>query len=404
MGVRAFGTQLPCEQVVGRGLRRVSYEIDPATGLFPVEYADVLGVPFTFAQQGKKVAPKPPPKVTRVRAIEERAALEIRFPNVVGYRVVFPRKPLRPTFTYDSEMPLNTDDIPVRTEIEPLIGEGFTIDLRRNADQLREKTVIFDVAGLLLRTYFIDEDGALQVWRYPELVRITERWFKECLKCSGGTLPQFLKWRSLAIRAVEKIYRSLAPSLSGPPDASDGALMPILNAYNPEGTTKYVDFPTTKTTLFATRPDRRHLNTSCMTQPSPLSHSGEGPGVRATDRGRERAMATEPHEFARRLRKSSTKYEDFLWARLRGSRLRGAKFKRQVPVDRYVVDFYCHAARLAVEVDGAQHGWYAEYDADRTKALESAGLHVIRFTNDEIRDDLDDALRRIGAALRLPFA
>ena len=64
----------------------------------------------------------------------------------------------------------------------------------------------------------------------------------------------------MAVRAVEKIYRSLAPSLSGPPDGSDGALLPILNAYNPEGTTKYVDFPTTKTTLFATRPDRRHLN------------------------------------------------------------------------------------------------------------------------------------------------
>ncbi len=52
MGVRAFGTQLLCEQVVGRGLRRVSYEIDPKTGHFPVEYADVLGVPFSFAQQG----------------------------------------------------------------------------------------------------------------------------------------------------------------------------------------------------------------------------------------------------------------------------------------------------------------------------------------------------------------
>ena len=125
--------------------------------------------------------------------------------------------------------------------------------------------------------------------------------------------------------------------------------------------------------------------------------------MRVTDGGKRSAMATEPHEFARRLRKSSTKFEDMLWQRLRGSRLQGAKFKRQVPVDRYVVDFYCHAARLVVEIDGAQHGWYAEYDADRTKALESAGLHVIRFTNDEIRDDLDDVLRRIGAELRLPF-
>ncbi len=83
---------------------------------------------------------------------------------------------------------------------------------------------------------------------------------KSVLKCAGGTLPQFLKWRSLAIRAVEKIYRSLTPSLAGPPNASDGALLPILNPYNPEGTTKYVDFSTSKTTLFATRPDKCHLN------------------------------------------------------------------------------------------------------------------------------------------------
>ena len=260
MGVRAFGTQLLCEQVVGRGLRRVSYDIDPATGFFPVEYADVLGVPFTFAQQGQNVAPKAPPRVTRVRAMEDRAQREIRFPNVDGYRIVFPRKPLKPVFTTDSKMVLTPDDIPTVTEVEPLIGEGFTLDLRTQAHQLRLKTVIFDVAGLLLRTYFKDPDGALQVWRYPELSRITERWFAQCLTCAGGTLPQFLKWRSLAIQAVEKIYRALAPSLTGPPDGANGALLPILNAYNPEGSTRRVDFNTSKVTLFATRPDRCHLN------------------------------------------------------------------------------------------------------------------------------------------------
>ena len=128
------------------------------------------------------------------------------------------------------------------------------------AHQLRLKTVIFDVAGLLLRTYFKDADGALQVWRYPELVRITDRWFSECLFCVGGTLPQFMKWRSLAIHAVEKIYRALAPSLSAPPDGSTGALLPILNAYNPEGSTGNVDFNTSKATLFSTRADKCHLN------------------------------------------------------------------------------------------------------------------------------------------------
>ncbi len=80
-------------------------------------------------------------------------------------------------------------------------------------------------------------------------------------------------------------------------------------------------------------------------------------------------MVSEPHEFARRLRKAATSAEDRLWERLRGSRLQGAKFKRQVPIDRYVVDFYCHAAKLVVEIDGKQHAWQDTYDEQRTAAL-----------------------------------
>ena len=92
-----------------------------------------------------------------------------------------------------------------------------------------------------------------------------------------------------------------------------------------------------------------------------------------------------------------------MWARLRGSRFQGAKFKRQVPVDRYVVDFCCHAARLIVEIDGMQHEWQAPYDDVRTRTLESAGFQVVRFTNEEVRDDLEGVLRRLGEELRLPF-
>ena len=92
-----------------------------------------------------------------------------------------------------------------------------------------------------------------------------------------------------------------------------------------------------------------------------------------------------------------------LWERLRGSRLKGAKFKRQVPIDRYVADFYCHASKLVVEIDGKQHGWQNPYDEERTKVLEAAGVHVMRFGNQEVLDDLEDVLRRIAAELRLPF-
>ena len=67
--------------------------------------------------------------------MKERAELEIRFPNVEGYRVVFPRKAASSALHHDSLMPLTPDDIPVKTEIEPLIGEGLTFDLRKEFDQ-----------------------------------------------------------------------------------------------------------------------------------------------------------------------------------------------------------------------------------------------------------------------------
>jgi very-short-patch-repair endonuclease len=114
-------------------------------------------------------------------------------------------------------------------------------------------------------------------------------------------------------------------------------------------------------------------------------------------------LPSERHQFARALRKHPTRAEDILWTRLRGSRFEGAKFRRQVPIDRYVVDFYCHAAKLVVELDGKQHEWFADYDSGRTEILERLGIRVIRFTNDEVCNDLDAVLARIRAELRLPF-
>ena len=83
-------------------------------------------------------------------------------------------------------------------------------------------------------------------------------------------------------------------------------------------------------------------------------------------------MTSERIEFARSLRRSPTRAEDVLWAQLRGSRFHGAKFKRQVPFDRYVVDFYCHAAKLVVEIDGKQHEWLSGYDEGRGELLSAS--------------------------------
>lgn len=114
-------------------------------------------------------------------------------------------------------------------------------------------------------------------------------------------------------------------------------------------------------------------------------------------------MTSERRQFARALRKQPTKAEGILWERLRGSRFHGAKFRRQVPFDRFVADFYCHAAKLVVELDGKQHKWFSCYDAGRTEVLERLGLRVIRFMNEDVCGDIDSVLARIHRELRVPF-
>ena len=115
-------------------------------------------------------------------------------------------------------------------------------------------------------------------------------------------------------------------------------------------------------------------------------------------------MVEDRRQFARTLRKNPTPAEEILWKHLRGSRFHGAKFRRQVPFDRYVLDFYCRSAKLVVELDGRQHEWFADYDAGRTEIPERMGVRVIRFTNAEICDDLESVLERLLAELRVPFA
>src|SRR4051812_28801218 len=108
LGVRAFGTQLLCEQVVGRGLRRRSYVVND-DGFFEPEYAEVYGVPFSFIPTaGSETTPKPEMQTTRVRAIDARADLELTFPLLVGYRYVLSTDELSAKFTADSRLALST--------------------------------------------------------------------------------------------------------------------------------------------------------------------------------------------------------------------------------------------------------------------------------------------------------
>ena len=101
---------------------------------------------------------------------------------------------------------------------------------------------------------------------------------------------------------------------------------------------------------------------------------------------------------SRELRRESTEAERKLWRHLRDSGL-GAKFRRQHPVGPFILDFCCHEARLAVELDGGGHIEQAEYDAERTKALAVEGIRVIRFWNADVMKNIAGVLDRIRDAL-----
>ncbi len=101
---------------------------------------------------------------------------------------------------------------------------------------------------------------------------------------------------------------------------------------------------------------------------------------------------------AKELRREMTPAESLVWQRVRANRLNGFHFRRQQVIDGFIVDFYCHAAGLVVELDGGIHDRQADYDAQRDRVLAARGLRVLRFENRDCVENLEDVLERILAA------
>lgn len=99
-------------------------------------------------------------------------------------------------------------------------------------------------------------------------------------------------------------------------------------------------------------------------------------------------------QFARELRKNATPYEKSVWEKIRRKQL-GVEFHRQVPLDHFIVDFYCHEIMLAIEIDGRYHDYQILEDSQRQARLEKYGIKVIRFTNDEVERELEKVIANI---------
>jgi len=106
--------------------------------------------------------------------------------------------------------------------------------------------------------------------------------------------------------------------------------------------------------------------------------------------------------LARELRRNPTTAENILWQKLRKDQL-GVKFRRQHAIERFIVDFYCHDCNLIIEVDGEIHQYQTEEDELRQKFLESCGFRVIRFTNEDVLENMDYVIKKIVNAIQTPI-
>ncbi|MCZ8122350.1 MAG: DEAD/DEAH box helicase family protein [Magnetospirillum sp.] len=256
LGLRAFGTQLLCEQVVGRALRRQSYDLNDQ-GRFDVEYADILGIPFDFAAKPVTAAPVKPKATVRVHAVRpDRDALAIRFPRLQGYRVDLPEENIEATFNADSTFHLTPERVgPARVLIQGIVGESATLTLE-HLDKIRQPTIEYHLAKHLLYEKFRDPGQDPKIHLFGQLKRVVRQWLNEGhLVCEGDTKPAQLLYREIADIACQRIVTGITLKF-----ADTRPVRAIFDPFNPGGSTHYVNFTTSKSNLRTTRHDRCHIN------------------------------------------------------------------------------------------------------------------------------------------------
>jgi type III restriction enzyme len=256
LGVRAFGTQLLCEQVVGRGLRRASYELNE-DGLFNVEYADIFGIPFDFAADPVQPTPSKPRETIHVHAVRpDRDALEITFPRVEGYRLELPEERVDVKFNEDSVLHLTAELVgPTIAEIKGIIGEGVTMTLEHLKD-MRLSTVFYHLAWHLLTTKFRDASDEPKIMLFNHLKSVVRQWYDGgYLRCQDGTYPAQLIYRELADLAASRIAAAITLSQIG-----EKPVKAMVSAFNPTGSTAQVSFNTSKTLRWDASLTKSHVN------------------------------------------------------------------------------------------------------------------------------------------------
>lgn len=257
LGVRAFGTQLLCEQVIGRALRRVSYQ--PNTeGKFGVEYADIFGIPFDFTAQPVSPTIKAPPPMVRVEAISpDRDVSEIRFPRVEGYRTELPRDTLTAEFSADSTLELTPDLVgATETIASGIIGEQAEMTLTHLAEK-RQSEIVLKLANRIVHRRLTEDGETANPALIMEMRKIVRRWMADHLVCKANTQPAQLLYYEIADRVADRIMAAITRGSEG-----GNRVLAMLDPYNREGSTRYVGFNTSQDCY--TTGSKCHINYAVM--------------------------------------------------------------------------------------------------------------------------------------------
>ena len=254
LGIRRFGSQLLCEQVVGRGLRRRSYAVNEQ-GRFEPEYAEVYGVPFAFIPADRVPGPdKPLSPAVEVRALPDRYDLRISFPKVDGYRVEVSEDPSFPDLSMAPRWTPDLGAVATWTEVRGVVGVAEEHDL----DDLREarrQYVAFHVARGVVRDKLAALDGARRPWLFPFILEVTRAWMDQCLTLDPGQFDGLLLLPELGNEAAEQVYNLIANSMGNRHEK----LQPVLRRFDASGSTDEVRFVTRKSLIDTVKSPVSHV-------------------------------------------------------------------------------------------------------------------------------------------------
>jgi type III restriction enzyme len=257
-GIRKFGSQLLCEQVAGRALRRQSYYLQGydkngqpttdkrriATWKFPPEYAHIIGVPFKLFKGGRTVPPPPKP-ITRIFAMPERTKqYEITFPNVEGYRLEYADGPLIADFSAVEDYEIDGSKLPTKTVMATAVSKEEVLLTVESILATREQQIIYRITKDLLRDHFSDDKGNPEFHRFHELCAIVTNWYYTKVRVLGKDV----QWKKLLYfwnpqPLVAHVARGIKTGAPG-----EECIRPIFNYYNPIGSSRFVHGQTSRDT------------------------------------------------------------------------------------------------------------------------------------------------------------